>query len=150
MSLCVLLLLQFFFSIVPPNQRLKFALVLGLIIICGIVLYLFNPENSNLYAPCPFKTLTGFYCPGCGSLRALHQLLHGHIGAACRLNALMVCSLPILGYSFLSNLAFVIRRRHFPKIFVPAIWIWLMLVVIILFWIVRNIPLEPFSLLAPI
>jgi len=134
---------------ITPNQRLKFALVLGLIIVSSVALYLFNPENSIFYAPCPFKTLTGFYCPGCGSLRALHQMLHGHLLSALRLNPFMVLSLPILGYSFFSNLALSIRGRPFPRILVSAIWIWLLLIAILLFWIVRNIPIKPFLLLAP-
>lgn len=29
--------------------------------------------------PCPFKYVTGFYCPGCGGTRAVWYLLHGHI-----------------------------------------------------------------------
>ena len=140
---------QFKIFSTTPNQSLKFSLVLGLIIVSSVFLYLFNPEISIFYAPCPFKTLTGLYCPGCGSLRALHQLLHGNLLSALRLNPLMVLSLPILGYSFFSNLTLLIRGRPFPRILVPAIWIWLLLIIILLFWIFRNIPLKPFSFLAP-
>ena len=40
--------------------------------------------------------LTGLACPGCGSLRALHQLTHGHFGEALRLNPMLVMALPFL------------------------------------------------------
>ena len=39
------------------------------------VLYTFDPRNPGTYPICPFLGLTGFHCPGCGTLRALHQLL---------------------------------------------------------------------------
>ena len=51
------------------------------------VVYFFDPRNPGPYPICPFFGLTGCYCPGCGTLRALHQLLHGNpvaaFGAAC-------------------------------------------------------------------
>jgi len=131
------------------GPRLKFILFLGLISSSIVILYFLNPASSIFYAPCPFKTLTGFYCPGCGSLRALHQLLHGNFLSAFRLNPLMVLALPIMVYAFCSKVIFFVTGRPLPRIFVPAIWIWLLLVIILLFWVFRNIPLQPFSLLAP-
>src|SRR5690554_8210264 len=41
---------------------------------------------------------TGFYCPGCGSQRAIHLLLHGDIIGAFRFNPLMVLTIPIMVY----------------------------------------------------
>jgi hypothetical protein len=55
-----------------------------------VVLYLFDPATSGFYPVCPLHQITGLQCPGCGGLRALHQLLHGHLGAAWRLNPLVV------------------------------------------------------------
>lgn len=60
-----------------------------------VVLYLFNPSAGGFPA-CPFRSLTGLLCPGCGSQRAIHELLHGHIGAAFGYNALLVVSIPFL------------------------------------------------------
>jgi hypothetical protein len=39
--------------------------------------------------PCLFHLATGFPCPGCGSTRAMLQLLQGHVTAALAFNPLM-------------------------------------------------------------
>lgn len=42
------------------------------------VAYAFNPDGGAFpYPRCLFRQLTGWQCPGCGSARALHALLHG-------------------------------------------------------------------------
>jgi hypothetical protein len=86
------------------SQRLKVIFLLGIGFISIIFLYIFNPSISIIYPPCPLRSLTGFYCSGCGSLRALHQLVHGHLIKAFGLNPLMVLSLPFLGYRYLCYL----------------------------------------------
>ena len=83
-------------------------------------LYAVDPSKSTLYVPCPFYALTGLYCPGCGSLRALHSLLHGEVLIACGFNPLTMLSLPFLGYIFLSHATSAITGRSFPVCFVPA------------------------------
>lgn len=67
------------------------------------VLYFVNPGTSTLFPPCPFLAFTGCYCPGCGSLRALHQITRGHLATALGLNPLLVLSLPFVGYFFVSR-----------------------------------------------
>ena len=62
------------------------------------VLFFFNPSQSSFYPACLFYQTTGLLCPGCGSLRALHQLLHGNLAAAFHFNALLISSLPILAW----------------------------------------------------
>ena len=83
--------IDFFESI---NDRIR-SLVLVLVV-CAVaaVLYLLSPYDSGVYALCPFNAFTGLYCPGCGTLRGLHELLHGRVGSAMGLNPLMVLSLP--------------------------------------------------------
>ena len=119
-------------------------------VLAGIVaLFAVDPANSSFFLPCPFHALTGLHCPGCGTLRGLHELLHGDLRAAFLLNPLMVCSLPPIAYWSVSGLVRMVSGRKLPGVFVPAAWIWGLLGVIILFWIARNIPAYPFSLLAP-
>ncbi|MEJ2068687.1 MAG: DUF2752 domain-containing protein, partial [Deltaproteobacteria bacterium] len=60
------------------KKTLLKGIVAAVVLISGIViLYFFKPGQSPIYPPCPFHLITGLYCPGCGSLRALHALFHG-------------------------------------------------------------------------
>ena len=54
-----------------------------------------SPEQPGHYPTCPFRAITGFACPGCGSLRALHDLAHGHVITALTHNAMLVMMLPV-------------------------------------------------------
>ncbi len=56
----------------------------------ALVLFCFDPARCAVYPVCTFHQLTGLDCPGCGSLRAMHQLLHGHFLSALHFNALAV------------------------------------------------------------
>lgn len=53
--------------------------------------------RAGVTPSCPTLSILGFPCPGCGSLRAIHALLHGHISAAWDLNAVTTTLLPIVG-----------------------------------------------------
>jgi len=114
-----------------------------------VLVFRCDPGASGLYPPCPFHALTGLFCPGCGSLRALHQLLHGNLGAAFGLNALMVLSVPFLAYAFVAQGLAAFGWRLLPRPFLPAWVIWSLLGVIVTYWVLRNVPAYPFSVLAP-
>lgn len=123
----------------PKRKKIAMAAAYAAAIAMPLVLlFLFNPETNRLFPPCPVYWVTGFHCPGCGSLRALHNLMHGHLFTALTLNPLMIISIPLVAVMF-SNPAWVYRR------WVP----WAALVVLIGYGIVRNVPLWPFVLLAP-
>src|SRR5687768_3288825 len=84
-------------SLVIKPIYIKTTMAAG-ILLAAIVFYAYNPATENFFPACPFLSLTGFLCPGCGSQRALHQLLHGNFLAALQLNALLVISVPLLLY----------------------------------------------------
>jgi hypothetical protein len=113
------------------------------------VIYLLDPSSSDLYPPCPFRSLTGFYCPGCGTLRALHQLTLGHPVAALDLNPLMVLLLPFVAYFLASHAVLAVTGRPLRKFFVRPALIWTLLGIILVYWPLRNLPGYPFTLLAP-
>jgi hypothetical protein len=114
-----------------------------------LVLRVSNPASSGLFPPCPFLWLTGLFCPGCGSLRALHQLLNGNFAAAFSFNPFAVLAFPFLAYAAGSRAAFLIRGRYFPRVFLPPWMIWVLACAVVLFGILRNLPLYPFRMLAP-
>ncbi|KMQ71315.1 DUF2752 domain-containing protein [Chryseobacterium koreense] len=97
-------------SFLKNNSRFLFIL---LILVVGSVYFLLNPADHSFFPACPFKSITGLNCPGCGSQRAFHQLLHLNFKKAFEYNALMVISIP---YAVLA-MAFGFRgvRDRFPK-----------------------------------
>jgi hypothetical protein len=104
-----------------------------------VMLYLYNPAVAGFYPPCIFKRLTQLNCPGCGSARACHQLLHGHVYAAMDYNLLVVLFLPLMAWGYIVQLT---GRGH-------ALWTRIaralpVLVIICVFWILRNIDMYPF------
>lgn len=113
------------------------------------VVYLLDPGTSDLYPPCPFLALTGLYCPGCGTLRALHQLTLGHPVAALDLNPLMVLLLPFVAYFLASHAMLAVTGRPLRGFFVRPELIWALLGVVLVYGILRNVPAYPLILLAP-
>src|SRR6266853_1383676 len=88
------------------------------------VLYFFSPEQYSFYPRCLLHSWTGLQCPGCGSLRAAHHLLHGQIGAAFRLNPLFVLSLAV-GPMIVADLFLKrITGRDLLACFRRPFWIW--------------------------
>lgn len=72
-------------------------------VIAAALLFLFfvDPLEAAWFPRCPFLALTGRECPGCGSSRAIHALLHGRVCAAVGLNPLATLLLPyaaVLGW----------------------------------------------------
>lgn len=132
-----------------PGGLLLFAGFAGAGLLLGAMLFVSDPSSSRLFPPCPFHALTGWHCPGCGSLRAAHQLLHGDILSAFQLNPLMVLFLPFVAYGLFAGLWNTCFKSHIPVVRLEAHWIWAILSVIVLYGIARNLPFVPFSLLAP-
>jgi hypothetical protein len=127
-------------------------LVAAALVTVGIgaaTLWALDPASSGVFPPCPLRYLTGLYCPGCGSLRAMHQLLHGNLAAAWAMNPLTMILLPFLTYGLASEALTAWRGKGLPQKFMPAGCIWGLFAVIVLFGVVRNLPVHPFDLLAP-
>jgi hypothetical protein len=134
----------------PGAKKIFFAVsgvVFGVLMI--FLIYKIDPADSKVFPPCPFHKLTGLYCPGCGSLRAVHQISHGNIIQAFRLNPLMVIMAPFVGYALIRQLIYTLIRKPLRPVFIKPVWVWILLGIIIAYWIGRNIPFWPFSLLGP-
>jgi hypothetical protein len=130
----------------------RLAMVMAFVVLAtsGVVLLrLFDPAHSLIFPPCPLRYFTGLYCPGCGSLRAMHALLHGDLRQALAMNSLTVILLPFIGYGLVSEMYWHLWGRPLVGTKLPANWIWTLFAVIVLFGIARNLPFHPFDLLAP-
>jgi Protein of unknown function (DUF2752) len=132
----------------PPDRAQWIAILIAAAMVV-IVLHGFDPATSRLFPPCPFLLLTGWYCPGCGSLRAFHQLLHGNVRVAFGLNPFAVMSLPFLAYATFSQSIFFLCGHRLPAVVLPAAAIRMLAAAIVAFGILRNIPVYPLNLLAP-
>ena len=89
------------------------------------IYFRWNPASHDFFPRCVFLNLTGLKCPGCGSQRAFHALLHGDVVAALRLNALAEW-----------------QRTRWPRFYValssPRVLCAIVLTVL-LWWVLRNL-----------
>ena len=113
------------------------------------VLYAIDPREAGNYPVCPFLGLTGCYCPGCGTLRALNRILHGDFVTAFGYNSLAVLSLPIIVYSYAVGVTRAFRVQMPGRLFVHPRLIWALLAAVVAFWVLRNLPVDPLTALAP-
>jgi len=119
---------------------LKKATILWTILILTAIL-LYGLADPELYAfpKCPFRSITGFLCPGCGSQRAMHHLLHGRIATSFQLNQLFI---PFIVYAIAGAVALYFFPVQWPK--VREKWYgekaaYIALTIILLFWVGRNL-----------
>jgi hypothetical protein len=126
-----------------PIERAGVLVCASMVIVAGVVLFCFDPTRYHFYPTCIFHRTTGLLCPGCGSLRALHQLLHGHVLMAFRFNPLLVFTLiSLTGLGVL----YKCRKLSLPPL-TPR-WFWVAGIVFLVVSIWRNLPGAP-ALITP-
>ena len=105
---------------------------LGFVVALAVAAAVRDPHESGSWGLCPTYALLGVYCPGCGSLRGLHDLTQGNVVESVGHNALL-----IPGILFL---LFAAVKRPGSR------WATIWLVAFVVFTAARNIP---GSVLAP-
>lgn len=102
------------------------------------VYFLLDPMKTPWMPKCMLHVITGLDCPGCGSQRAAHALLHGDVAGAFSANALLVVMIP---YILLILYAELFRERH-QKLF-KAIYsrtaVIIVVSVVMVWGIIRNL-----------
>ena len=99
---------------------------------------------------CIFYKITGLYCSGCGTGRAIRDLLHLDIMSALSHNVLFTALIPFIGYYFFAWYINFITNKKIIK--VPRITkkgSVILGIIVIMFFVLRNIPFESFIILAP-
>ncbi|MCX7834097.1 MAG: DUF2752 domain-containing protein [Ignavibacteria bacterium] len=131
------------------SKKFRAAVVLISAAALTFILYYFDPTKLRYYPPCYFHYITGYYCPGCGGIRGTHFLLNGNIIEAIKSNLLIFTFIPLITYYLITRFVLLIFNKNLST-FNPPLWLVMVFVIIILlYWILRNIPVYPFNLLVP-
>ena len=100
--------------------------------------FLLNPyEQDYFFISCPFYQISGYQCPGCGSQRAFHELLHLRIFEAIKQNVLFVLAIPYVLLIFYTSFHQE-KYQKLRQILMGNKTLLILLVVAILFGIFRN------------
>ena len=127
-------------------SRLKNLWVVVLVGTATFFLWKTHPSDNAFIPSCLFLKGTGLYCPGCGSLRAIHYALQGEFAQAWAMNPLTILFIPGLLFLAIAELFF---KRYDFAVRIRVFWIWIIIVVFLLFGLLRNLSFYPFSSLAP-
>lgn len=115
-------------------------LVAGGLAAATLALHLRDPHDRGSWGICPTAAL-GFWCPGCGGLRAVNDLSNARVLDAASSNLLFVVSLPVLAYVFLRWTQGRWTGRTWSAsdraLSVAAV---VMVVAMVLFTLLRNLP----------
>jgi|SRR5690606_2941046 len=115
----------------------------------AVLFFVLDPAEHSLFPQCLIYSSTGYYCPGCGSQRAIHSLLHGNMAGVVQNNFLFLPAALAIGYHYIHP---GLNRKFnwkLPNIFYMKNTPWVIFAIILLFWLLRNLPTYPFSVLAP-
>lgn len=125
------------------KRLLNVALIILALIIAFVIFYLCG---FNWY--CPSKLFFDFDCAGCGVTRMCLSILNGQFYQAFRFNPLMFILLPFAFiFAIYSAVVYVLGKPN-KVLRKTSIWVYIiLLIVLVAFSIMRNIPL--FSFLAP-
>jgi hypothetical protein len=123
--------------VIFPARRM---ILWGAVLLCALgalVFFAFDPTKVPIFPQCIFHRVTGLDCPGCGAQRALHQLLHGNVIAALRLNAMFVLSLPLAAWY---GPRLIVRSFARLPSGTPPRWLWFYIAAWIVFGVARDLP----------
>ncbi|WP_397222566.1 DUF2752 domain-containing protein [Nocardiopsis lambiniae] len=130
---------------VPPPV---WPLSAGAIALAGATLLHFvDPNEPGNYPTCPWLLMTGTFCPGCGTMRAIALTTQGDVLGAISMNPLLTLLVPYILWSYVQWVASTIRPPRRPPRPTPSWFLWTLTVTVTGFWVARNLPW--FSFLAP-
>ena len=113
-------------------------LALAALLVFGFIYYALDPSQSGVFPQCTFLRLTGYKCPGCGSQRAIHALLHGDLASAFKFNAMLMIAVPWVAVCLYAESQRTRNPRLYTRLNAPLL-IWLFLAMVLAWWLLRNI-----------
>ena len=111
------------------------------------LLHFVDPNEPGNYPTCPWLLLTGTFCPGCGTMRAIALTTHLDITGAISMNPLLFLLLPYIVWGYVRWFSWTVRPPKTPPKLTPGWFLWGMFAVITAHWVLRNLPW--FDFLAP-
>lgn len=118
-------------------------ILLNLCMICLLcVAYFFanyKAWNQELPSTCIMKIFFHLYCPGCGCTRAIYVLLRGHVIKAILFNPFIPYVCFWCAYYYIRFCISIIKNKTHGMILINLNVIWTGLVILIVFFILRNI-----------
>lgn len=127
------------FNRLLENQKFKGTAVITAAVFFVLVMFFWDPEVLNYYPPCLFQTVTGYLCPGCGGLRGTHYLLHLDFYNAFAFNPLVYVSTILILYAIIYFISLLVFNKQLPKIPVNSKIITIVSILVLIFWIFRNL-----------
>lgn len=124
------------------TKRIILTVLAVFVVLLGVAVYFnFDPANPSLskfFPKCPFYTITGLKCPGCGSQRAIHALLNVDLARAAHYNALFLVAVPLIALYWIADL---VKKRHpaLDNVLSHPITIIILLIAVVAWTILRNI-----------
>lgn len=110
----------------------------------------FNPVTAGFFPVCPLYSMTGWLCPGCGLTRGFHALFHGDLLGALHFNLFVPFFFIVLAYFGAALFLVAVRGRGLSFDFFRPWMVYAFLIAVLVFGVARNVPVYPFTLLAPL
>lgn len=110
------------------------------ILVAIIVVGVADPSEYTWMPKCIFKLITGYDCPGCGSSRALHALIHGNFLQALHFNYFLIVTFIYAGSVFFAGNLKWVKNSLIKKILCGKVVAGIYIVMFFFWWIIRNLP----------
>lgn len=113
-------------------------LVISVAVALAVVYYFVDPVEVTWMPRCLWKVATGTDCPGCGSQRMAHALMHGDFRAAWHANAYALCITPVVA----AMLCLEFNRERFASLYTKVHSPWIIGTLVgsmFLWWLLRNL-----------
>ncbi len=130
---------------IPSRRTATIITIVFVVCLAGFGLFrLFEPTETSFFPKCTLFQMTGLHCPGCGSTRAVSALVHGRWMDALRFNPLLIIGLPLL----VGGVFYQLKRER--QGLATSAWFPIcVLIVVLVYFIARNVPSPTRSWLAP-
>lgn len=124
------------------------SMLVGVLVLACLLLE--HGPHATFWPKCLFHQYTGLHCAGCGMTRASHALLQGDPITAFRYNPLVMGLFALGLLAAIWELVARVSGKDLPFRIRPRLaMVWVLIGLFLAFWVLRNIPAWPFTLLAP-